>query len=301
MKFGVLGLGSIGLRHARNLRMLGHEVVGYDTDKKKQKEFQGKVWKREDLIPHSVAIYPAGHPQIDAYVIASPTTHHYQDLLDCMAEGKPTFVEKPIAATHEEWRQLQNFLSTKELMVGYMCRFHPCVKAAKNWIDQDYIGKPLWASFICGQFNDKPDYLRDGVVLNWSHEIDLALYLLGPAKVVAASVHAVDGKDDIADFVLQHDSGARSTIHLDYVTRNEIREAWIVGSEKNIGMDLLGRRNSMGKVIQEFQGDWNADYIDEMQAFVERCQGKETLGANGEDGLRVLEICQQVRKLAGLE
>lgn len=306
MKIGVLGLGSIGLRHARNLQMLGHEVIGYDVDEKKQREFQGKIWKRDEIIPHS-GVTIRQH-ELDAYVIATPTTQHYQDLLDCMAEGKPTFVEKPIAATREEWRQLQNYLSTKDLMCGYMCRFHPCVKAAKNWIDQGLIGKPLWANFICGQFNDKPDYLRDGVVLNWSHEIDLALYLLGPAKVVAASVHKINDDenyvnwtDDIADFVLEHESGARSTIHLDYVTKNEIRESWIVGSEKNIGLDMLGRRISFGKMVQEFGGDWNSDYIDEMQAFIDYCKSGKMLGASGENGLHVLEICCEVRKMAGLE
>lgn len=298
MKFGVLGLGSIGLRHARNLRMLGHEVIGYDIDAKKQREFQGKILKRVEVLA------------AEAIIIATPTTEHHGDWVDCewheIAGTKNVFIEKPLCSYDDH----ALFAAEDELssvFVGYMLRFHPCVKAAKNWIEQGHIGKPIWANFIVGQFNDKPDYLRDGVVLNWSHEIDLALYLLGPAKVVAASVHCTDGKDDIADFVLEHESGARSLIHLDYVTKNEIREGWIVGSEKNIGMDLLGRRSSMGKIIQEFGGDWNADYIDEMQAFIDYVSSApaklSTRGrwATGEDGLRVLEICQQVRQIAGLE
>lgn len=294
MKIGVLGLGSIGMRHARNLRMLGHHVEGYDTDDKKQREFQGSPISREAFFNHP----------LDAYVIASPTINHYLHILDCLPHNKPIFVEKPL--THRIFNEDSGFgtISSKQLnslFVGYMCRFHPCVKAAKGWIDADHIGKPLWASFTCAQLNEKPSYLRDGVVLNWSHEIDLALYLLGPAKVLAASVGVTDGNDDIADIVLQHDSGARSTIHLDYVTPNEIREGWIAGSEKNIGLDILGRRVSFGKMIQDFGGDCNADYIDEMQAFISKCQGKEAIGATGEDGLRVLEICHQVRKIAGLE
>jgi predicted dehydrogenase len=293
MKFGLLGLGSIGMRHARNLQMLGHKVIGYDIDMKKRLALGGILYERDELIETS-----------DAIVIATPTQHHYRDLLDCVGV-KPTFIEKPLVAlkNYNDIIALRNVNPINRSFIGYMLRFHPCVKAAKNWIDQGHIGKPIWASFICGQFNDKPDYLRDGVILNWSHEIDLALYLLGPAKVVAASVHCTDGKDDIADFVLEHESGARSTIHLDYVTKNEIREGWIVGSEKNIGMDMLGRRNSMGKIIQEFGGDWNADYIDEMQAFIDYVSGKpgEKRWATGECGLRALEICQQVRQIAGLE
>lgn len=293
MKFGLLGLGSIGSRHARNLRMLGHEVIGYDIDEKKQREFQGKILTYANVINDT-----------EATIIATPTPRHYYDIKSCELLEKPTFVEKPLMSLEDF---IKGSAPPPDLFVGYMLRFHPCVKAAKNWIDQGYIGEPVWANFICGQFNDKPDYLRDGVILNWSHEIDLALYLLGPAKVAAASVHKTNGQDDIADFVLEHDSGARSTIHLDYVTKNEIREGWIVGTEKNIGMDLLGRRNSMGKIIQEFGGDWNADYIDEIQEFINYVQMGKMLDtplhaqwATGSDGLAVLDICKQVKNIAGI-
>lgn len=301
MKFGVLGLGSIGSRHARNLRSLGHEVLGYDPDEKKMRENFGKTWTRDEVVAKS-----------DAFVIASPTPKHHDDWAFC-GPGRPDgriFIEKPLANMSEmPWFAAESPATLKKIRVGYMLRFHPCVKAAKAWLEAGHIGEPIWASFTCGQFNDKPDYLRDGVILNWSHEIDLALYLLGPAKVVAASVHCNAGNDDIADFVLQHASGARSTIHLDYVTRNEIRESWIVGTEKNIGMDLLGRRNSMGKIIQEFGGSFDDDYLDEMNAFANYATGQHVIDirkgppvqfATGEDGLAVLEICHQVREIAGL-
>lgn len=297
MKVGVLGLGSIGLRHARNLRILGHEVIGYDIDEKKMKEWQGKIYSRNNFISLP----------LDALIIATPTAEHEVDIRFCMETGRHIFVEKPIARTCGELFTLREAIGVEKLFVGYMLRFNPCVKAAKQWLDGGWIGKPLWAQFTCGQFNDKPDYLRDGVALNWSHEIDLALYLLGPAKVLTASVHLTNWQDDIADIVLEHESGARSTIHLDYVTKNEIREAWIVGEDKNIGLDMLGRRASFGKMIQEFGGDWNADYVDEMQVFISFASGAlipmkpPSLHATGEDGLRVLEICHQVRRIAGLE
>jgi predicted dehydrogenase len=299
MKIGILGLGSIGLRHARNLRMLGHEVLGYDTDEKKMREFQGKIVQRLDIMEH-----------VDAHVIATPTPQHYEDMLECMIEKTPIFIEKPLCAYESLPQDGIEFRPPLEnISVGYMLRFHPCVKAAKAWINAGHIGEPLWASFTCAQFNNKPDYLRDGVILNWSHEIDLALYLFGPAKVAAASARVTNGHEDIADIILQHENGARSTIHLDYVTKNEIREAWIVGSEKNIGMDLLGRRNSMGKIIQEFGGKWDDDYIDEMAewiklmtpAKIEQVFKLPSPMATGEDGLAVMEICAQARKMAGIE
>jgi len=302
MKIGVLGLGSIGLRHARNLRLLGHEVIGYDTDEKRMKEFQGKVYSRQAAI------------EADAVVIATPTTEHYSDW-DAVPYPTPIFIEKPLgdASSHALFQDYSDpfGLIFSYLFVGYNLRFHPCVKAAHAWLSNGNIGKVIWAQFTVAQFNDKPAYLRDGVILNWSHEIDLALYLLGPAKVTSASVRLTDGCDDVANFVMEHETGACSIIHLDYITPNEIREGWIAGSEKNIGMDMLGRRSSMGKIIQEFKGSWDDDYLEEMAAFVKFAEAKLSdkpaptiqvapCWATGADGLAVLEICRQVKQKAGI-
>ncbi len=174
MKIGVIGLGSIGMRHARNLQSLGHKVIGYDPIEELRDQFPGEGLTEE------------------AYVFATPTKHHYGNILDSALTYKPLFVEKPIAHLwHPDFHIVR--------MVGYNLRFHACVKKAKEWIDAGRIGKPLWANFTCGQFSDKPAYLRDGVILNWSHEIDLALHLLGPGHLEASSVRIIDGYDDMAD------------------------------------------------------------------------------------------------------
>jgi predicted dehydrogenase len=194
----------------------------------------------------------------------------------------------------------------RDIFVGYNLRFHSCVKKAKEWLDADLIGKPLWANFTLGQHSEKPPYLRDGVILNWSHEIDLALYLLGNGNVSGSSTRLSDGKDDIADICLTHENGCRSSIHLDYVTQPEIRQFLIVGTGATIIVDLLHRmawlRRADEVIMDQFQGQdsWDENYVEEMQAFLDRCDGKDTIGATGEEGLAVLKICLEVRKQAGL-
>lgn len=281
MKIAVLGLGSIGLRHAKNLRKLGADVIGYDIDETKQREFQGKVVSREFALG-----------QCDAVLSATPTIQHKADMDSALEYDIPAFVEKPIIS------KLENATYPGRLHVGYMLRFHPCVNFATKKILAGDIGKPLWASFTVAQFNDKPAYLADGVVLNWSHEIDLALYLFGPAKVACASLVYQDGQDVIADFVLEHESGVRSTIHMDYVTKQEIREFWIVGEEKNIGVDLVGRTASWGRMVQQFDGSWDGDYLNEMSAWLQALEGKQTVLATGQDGIKVVKICEQVKSFA---
>lgn len=284
---GIIGLGSIGMRHKTNLwQHLGQtEVVGYDPDPEKQR---GSGWIVGDL---NMLIEMS-----DLIVIASPTNQHYDHLVACVNIGKPCFVEKPVA---DRW------VDVNAIMVGYNLRFHSCVKQAKEWLDSHQIGKPLWANFTLGQHSAKPPYLRDGVILNWSHEIDLALYLLGRGSVAGSSTRLSDGRDDISDILLTHDDGCRSVVHLDYVTEPQVRQGIIVGTEGQIIFDLVNRHawlRDKEKMIDAFEGldDWNDNYIEEMQAFLDRCDGKSTIGCTGEEGLEVLKVCLEVRKRAGL-
>lgn len=280
--FGILGHGSIGRRHAQTLKRLGYDIMTYDPA------------QRTDIDEQEII------NKADAILICSPTSLHYQHLVQSLFARKPIFVEKPIADT-EKCHFLASIMGRDPFMVGYNLRWHSCVKKAKEWIDNGILGPIHWASFVIGQKNDKLDYLRDGVILNWSHEIDLALYLLGPAKVLQASARVTaSGGEDIADIWLQHDSGARSSIHLDYVTKPEIREAWIVGANNRIGMDLVGRNASLGEYVHRGDDNFDQNYVEEMRAFIDRINGKETIGCNAKEGLAVLEICLQTRKLAGL-
>lgn len=288
MKVGVLGLGSIGTRHVRNLWGMGHTVLPFDPDANKK-----GVLSRDSVIAHA-----------DAMVIASPTAQHYQDLLDCIATGKPVFVEKPIAATEQEWRELKHHDGIKRAFVGFNLRFHHCVIRAKKWLDDGLIGKPLWANFTVAQKSDKPQYLRDGVILNFaSHEVDAALHLLGPAKVSCASSNS---DESMAVFAMTHENGCMTTVHADYMTDPEIRSTRIVGEKGEISFDVPGRRcqilDSDGRLVAwpQLDGSFDEDYIAEMRAFIDRIEGKETLGATGEDGLAALTICLDAKKLAGL-
>lgn len=287
MKLGIVGHGSIGSRHAANAEQLGHKVLVYDPANRRDVEFERNIYER-----------------CDAVVIATPTIYHLSGIRACAERGKHVLVEKPIARSDHGLRELLDLAASKSaiVMMGNNLRFHPCVHQAKQWIDEGYIGDPLWASFACAALSAKAPYLSDGVILNTgAHEVDLALFLLGPATVISAYARCSEHGDDIARFTLEHESGCLSTFLLDFVTPNEIREAWIAGSEKNIGIDFLGRRTSLGSVSTGHNGSFDQDYIDEMCAFIDRIEGKAVPGATGDDGLATLKVLLDVRKMAGLE
>lgn len=286
MRVGILGLGSIGQRHATNASAAGHEVIGYDPWGYGLCII-GRNWTRDEVL------------QAEAIVIASPTKEHAEDLR-CAALKKPKciLVEKPLGEDREVYEGLnlaKDYNST--VHVGYNLRFHSSVKKAKEWLPE--IGRPIWSSFVCAQHNDKPAYLRDGVILNWSHEIDLALYLLGPAKVTGSATRLTNGKDDLVDILLEH-KDLRSTIHLDYLTEPERRGFTIVGTKGSIKANLVTRTVWLKTQNRDemFKGcdTWNENYKEEMQSFL----GDKHLLCTGDEGLEVLKICLEVRKQAGL-
>ncbi len=284
MKIGVVGHGSIGSRHAANLQMLGHQIVVYDPAGRKDVAFERIVY---DVC--------------DAVVIATPSQFHEGPLRACIERGKHALVEKPISISTGSLKKLLDVADEKGLviMMGNNLRLHPCVQQVKQWLAEGKAGEPLWASFICATQSDK--YTDDGVILNTgAHEIDIARYFFGAARCASAST-AHGSWDGIADFVLEHDSGIRSSFHLDLVTPHRIREFWIAGEDANIGVDLDKRRMSIGDDAKQAPGSYDDDYVNEMRAFVDRINGVFAPGATGHDGLGTLEILLDIRKKAGLK
>jgi len=303
MKIGVIGLGSIGSRHAANIHKLGHETIVYDPmgpcDVKNEREVYDKA---------------------DAVIIATPSYCHEAGLRACIERGKHALVEKPLSTALGQLPLHLDLAREKNLivMMGNNLRFHPCVQKAKAWLGERGIGNPLWAHFTCAQQSAKKLYLSDGVILNsGAHEVDLALYLFGPGRVVSASARLTRsdedlGGDDIADFVIEHTSGVRSSFHLDFVTPIAVRDFRIIGDDGSLFCDLRERNlikrepdmtlpdvSYMTQYIG--RGSWDDDYLAEMTTFIARVEGIHIApGADGFDGLETLNLLLDIRQKAGL-
>lgn len=281
MIFGVLGLGSIGSRHAKNLMKMGHDVIAYDPA-------TAPLPGREQVLERAEAI-----------IIATPIQQHAKDLMDAYVEhGKPCLVEKPIAGSLP-----LDFFGKNIIMVGNNLRFHPCVIQTKLWLDAGAIGDVIWANFTCAQYNHK---YKDPVTLNWgAHELDLALHFLGSAKVLSAlSGYSNNNIEIISDLILQH-GDARSVVHLDYVTAPEWRGYTIVGTHGKISCNLPGRNITLYQEDAEpnttkYIGSYDWDYENEIAMFVHACVGnKLTRGATGEDGVNCLRVLLDAMERSG--
>lgn len=315
---GVLGLGSIGLRHARNLICLGREVVGFDPSPDRSDMLRRAggqpAGSRDDVLRRCCAV-----------VIATPSQYHLADLDAAVSSGRPALVEKPLAHDPDAAESILDHAAASNLIVfaGLNLRFHPAVRMAKDILVRGELGTPLWARLIGASF--LPDWRphqdhrtgyaaaigTGGVLFDLIHEFDLAVHLLGPAS----TVHAVARNtgtlgiptEDCADVLLVHaGAGLHSSLHLDYVTRPRRRVTEIAGTGGLLEIDLFARRlkvfepNGSVRIEEVFPGSFDEDYMDEMKAFLACLDGTASPACDGREALAVLKQVARARKIAEL-
>ena len=139
---------------------------------------------------------------------------------------------------------------------------------------------------------------------------DIANFLLGPAQTINASARNTGlleiAAEDCADVILQHDSGVRSVLHLDYVTRPGRRRVEVAGSNGLLELDLSGRQlqfyDKNGTVAQErsWSSSADEDYLQEMRQFIRCITQGEAPRCSGREAMSILRQVLAARQLSGL-
>jgi len=318
MKYGVLGLGSIGTRHAGNLCALKKDVLVFDPSPERLQ------WASDN----GFAVSDSRNEVIDksgSLIIASPNHQHLSDLSDGIAADCHCLVEKPISHTLQGLNDVLDQATAAGLVVfaALNLRFHPAVLAAKKLLEQGAIGTPLWANLISSHFlpgwrphqDYRQGYTADistgGVIFDIIHEFDLAHFLLGPGKTIAAAARntgAIDiASEDCADIIVAHASGVHSNIHLDYITRPTQRMTRVGGIDGILEVDIVKRcvgvLDATGEQVAHQDFSFSAssdDYVDEMRAFVKSVEEGFPSPCSGYDGLDVLQQVVAARRICGL-
>jgi len=238
VKVAVIGLGSAGTRHARNLLELGHEVVGFDP---------------VSAPPAGAAQAPSAETAIEAseaVLVASPSSLHAAQSCSALERRRPVLVEKPLATTITDAEQVVAAAARAGVVaaVAMNLRFHPGVVELKRLIDKGALGRILSAQASFGYdlrlWRPHDDYrlsysaraeLGGGVLLDAIHELDYLLWLLGPVASVSAETGHVSDLDidveDAAVAALRFESGALATVDLNFFEPSYRRACVVVGSQ----------------------------------------------------------------------
>lgn len=313
----VIGLGSIGLRHARNFLSLGCSVVGFDPLAERRAALAEAGGRGVDDLSDALAAARLA-------VVASPSLHHRGHVEQAMAAGCRVLVEKPISHVVEGLPELLAESERRQLGIypAFNLRFLEVIRAAHGHLAGGIIGRPLWSRFICSSF--LPDWRQDsdyrlgyaadlaagGVLFDLVHEFDLANYLLGPAKTTAAAATRTGvlelPTEDCAQVSLRHDNGALTALHLDYCSRPRRRSFEICGTGGFLLVDLhrqeLKVSDPLGRITIEDR--WTADpkecYLAEAAAALGAAKGDAPFPITGQEAIAVLQQVIDARRIAGV-
>ncbi|OAN46648.1 hypothetical protein A6A04_05930 [Paramagnetospirillum marisnigri] len=312
----VLGLGSIGLRHARNVMDLGETVIGFDPSPQRRALLEAAGGAVTDNREEALA-------KCKAVVIASPSDRHEDDLAAAIEAGRHALVEKPLGHRLGRLPELLDKAESAGLVVAAALnlRVHPCVQMTRMALAEGVIGKVLWGRFLAALYlpdwrpgqDWRQGYANDprtgGAIFDYIHEFDLAAHLLGqfrPLACIAGQSGSLGlESEDMADAFLHHETGVTSTVHVDYVTRPRLRGFHLVGTGGQIHVDLDRRQfrhvDALGenRVDRTLLGSYADDYVTEMSAFLASVKGAPPV-CSGREALAVLDSVIKARTLAGL-
>lgn len=175
-----------------------------------------------------------GEP-FDVAIVAVPTAHHYEVGRALLGAGKHVLLEKPLASTAVECRELAELARRldRKLAVGHVERFNPAVQKLAEVIGSGLLGTPIHFSFT--RVGGYPQTILAGndVVLDLAvHDIDVFSSLCGACKLVASRTHVTTGSTvaDTATMLLLASSGVTADIHTNWITPTKIRQIRVTGT-----------------------------------------------------------------------
>jgi predicted dehydrogenase len=321
-RFAVLGCGSIGKRHVRNLLLLGQkDVLAFDPREDRRAEAEALGVATTGSID---AVWDA---KPEAVLVTSPSKLHVGTALAAAERGVHMFIEKPVSDVHDaHLDRLVAIAREKKLvtLVGCNLRFHPGLANAKRVLDEKRLGRVVSCRAEFGQYlpdwHPWEDYrkgysarkdLGGGVVLDAIHELDYVRWLMGEVVSVGALAghlsHIEIDTEDTASILLRFASGAFGEVHLDYVQRTYTRSCQIVGDEGTLAWEFgkLGEvrvfeaKTKAWEVISGPAG-WepNTMYVDEMRHFLSCLEGREKPHQDVAEATAVLDVALAVKESA---
>ncbi len=285
----VVGTGSIGMRHLRNLVTLGAHVQAF------------RYRPGGDALPDGVRqvddLATALAGPCDAVVVANRTDLHLAVAQQAADAGKALFIEKPLAAALNGVDQLQRTVAGRGLVVeaGFMLRCHPNLQWVRAHLAAGNLGAVHHVRAAVGQYlpdwrpgtdhrncySAQPEW-GGGVVFDLIHELDLVAWLCGAVEDVTAMTRHVPALDirteAIAQIGLRLAGGVLAQVHLDYVRPGYGRALEIVGERGVLSWDYLagtvhlstgdGRQRLVHSVPDGFAR--NTLFLDHMAHFLAR-------------------------------
>lgn len=240
VKIGVFGVGHLGKFHLANWQQIsGVELVGfYDPGDVVAQEVSEKYQLARFLDPNVLM------EAVDAVDIVAPTPLHFELCRKAIRKGKHVFVEKPLANTMDEARELLKLTreSNIKVQVGHVERFNPAFLA----IDGLRLNPMFIEVHRLAQFN--PRGTEVSVILDLMiHDIDIILSLVkSEVKSIAANgVSVMTETPDIANVRMEFNNGCVANLTSSRISMKKMRKMRLFQKDAYIGVDFLDKKTDI--------------------------------------------------------
>jgi UDP-N-acetylglucosamine 3-dehydrogenase len=242
IKLAVVGFGSIGRHHARNVCAIPDaELFGVVDIAEAARADASRLGYR--ALRSARELVGAG---CDAAVVAVPTAQHHDVALELIEAGIPLLVEKPIAATIEDGIRVIEAAQRRglPLMVGYVERFNPAVIAAQRCMHDGLVGTPLHVA--TRRVGGMPIRVTDANVIVdiGVHDIDIISFLLHSELRLVSAQGGMAVIGDRVDYASLSLNGGGVVAHatVNWVTPVKVRDLIVTGSKGYLQVDYLSQR-----------------------------------------------------------
>jgi len=319
IKIGIVGLGRIGKVHLFNIQQLisGASVIAACSRSEKSLEYAKKHSVKGLFTSFDDMLSEGG---IDAVIIASPTSLHFEHLKLAIAAGKHIFCEKPIDLSIENVKEIKSLLDANpvKFMVGFNRRYDPNVLKIKKELNEGRLGAPQSVKIISRDPGPPPmEYIKTsgGLFLDMAiHDFDLARYLMNSEITEVYSTASIFGdlpletvEDvDTAVTILKFKNKGFATIEnsrnstYGYDQRIEVFGEKGLLSAQNKSDDSVYFANNSGfhrpKPVGFFIERYKESYINILDSFVQCLEQNKDLELTFQDGLQSLAISLAAEK-----
>lgn len=317
----IVGLGSIGTRHAQIVRELlpNAQVAALRRPGSDVTDVPGIDQSVNDV---AAALHFRPH----AVVIANPASHHVEAALPFAEQGIHLLIEKPLSCDSVGVRHLLDVARHNSAIVvtGYNLRFLCSLEKFREAILEGAVGRVLSVRAEIGQYlpdwRPNRDYrqtvsaqaaLGGGALLELSHEIDYLRWIFGEVTSVNASLHRHSDLEidveDTAHLVMQFDavSDLVGVLHMDFVRHDTTRQCTVIGEAGSLRWNGLQgtveqyrRGGRAWQTVFSHREERNQSYCAEWRNFLDCIAGKSQPRISGEDGLAVVRIVEAARESA---
>lgn len=291
---GVVGVGAMGHNHVRVYTRLKNANLLAVSDL--MKGTLAEVSKKYNTVGFVDYDNVLKMPEIDAVSVCVPTTYHYEVVMSAIEQGKHVLVEKPIAFTLKEAKDMVKAARKQgvKLATGHVERFNPAVLETKKLLREKLIGEVV--SVSAKRVGPFPPRIKDvGVTIDLAiHEVDVMTYLMdSPVSKVYAHVGSRLEKceyEDHAEIMMEFYNNAIGMLEVNWLTPYKKRQLEVTGTDGIISLDYIDQTVEIfGKNARNVRVPHREPLMEELNSFLNAILLDEKPKITGEDGIHALK------------